>query len=93
LGIWPWTRSLRNLASDAERTGCAGLEAATAANVERGLFEEAADRIRELGVRVRSTHRLDLMIVILGPEELTAWVEAQDSDQSLEGVIRGEMLR
>jgi hypothetical protein len=56
-------------------------------------FEEAAERIRESGSRVRSTHRFDLMIVILGPEEPTAWVEAHDSDESLEGVIRGGMLR
>jgi hypothetical protein len=32
---------LRNLASDAERTGCAGLEAATAAGVEQEIDEQA----------------------------------------------------
>jgi hypothetical protein len=30
--------------------------------------------------------------VILGPKELAVWKEAQDSDESLEGVIRRDMF-
>lgn len=35
----------------------------------------------------------NLTIVFLGPEELESWVEAQDTDDFLEGVIRRDMLR
>lgn len=35
----------------------------------------------------------NLTIVFLGPEELESWVEAQDTDEFLEGVIRRDMLR